>query len=325
MLRAARFAGLLLAGTLPCATGCQATGLRLLSLIGMQKHPLSVALVTDKAVDAAQGFNPFPAYRVFQETLSSTLDRPVAIDVCFPFQAQAGFKSGWYDLADVTPTQLLLLEASDMLRVLAVSVDKQGRALHSAELLVATDSPAQTVNDVRGNVVAFGPVDDPLTHRAALQLLHGAGIKPADLSLDMLPLPGSLRHLPDGHAVVQAVLSGSAAAGFVDDNVWEALPEHDARAGAPAHDKLRSLGQTMALPARLVVAAPQLDERTVDRVRGFLLTVAQEHPAVMEPLTSSGYIAPSAEMLATCRALSATENAAGPTETQPAVTSDGAD
>jgi ABC-type phosphate/phosphonate transport system substrate-binding protein len=307
--------GLLSALVLSCAVGCQAAGARFLSLIGVQKHPFSVALVTDKAIVAAQGFNPFPAYGPLQEALSQDLGQPVAVDVCFPFQARAGFDSGWYDLAVVTPAQFALFGQPDTLRVLTVSVDKQGRVLHSAVLVVAADAPMQTAADLRGKVVAFGPEGDTLTHYAGLQLLREAGLRPADLALDALPLPGSLRHLPDGRAVAQVVLSGSAVAGFVDDTTWEAFPDHAARADELARDKLRVIGRTIALPMRLQVAAPRLDQATADRMRAFLLTVGEKHPEVMEPLQSSGYTAPTQEMLAGCCSLVPIETTSQPAET----------
>lgn len=311
--RATHVVSLFAALVLLFGTGCQAASVRLLSLIGLENHPLSVAIVTDKAAVAAQGFNPFPAYRALQHALAKELGRPVAVDVCFPFQAQAGFSSGWYDLAIVTPAQLHILGPANTLRVLAVSADKQGRALHSAVLVVRADSALETATDLRGKVVAFGPVDDALLHHAALQLLRSAGLKPADLAHDVLSLPDALRHLPDGRAVAQAVLTGSAAAGFVDDGTWAALSAQDAREGEPTRDTLRTIGWTIALPADLVVAAPRLDKATADRVRAFLLSVSQKCPEVMQPLASSGYVDATKEMLAACCSLIPVE-----TETQPA-------
>jgi ABC-type phosphate/phosphonate transport system substrate-binding protein len=286
-----------------CANfGCQAAGQRLLSLIGIQQEPLSIALVIDRPTDAAQAFNPFPAYGPLQRALSEHLGRPVAIDACFPFQVESGLASGWHDLAVLTPVQYAGLRSPDTARVLAVSVDKEGRIATAALLVVPVGSEVAAVGDLRAKVVAFGPAGDLRAHHAALKLLADAGLQPTDLSLEVLPVPSSLKHMPDGRAVAQSVLNASSAAGFVDQTTWDAFPE---RAGGdePTRDKFRVLARTVAVPDRLLLASPRLDDATAERVLAFGLRVGTTHPQVMEPLTSSGYAAPTAELLADCRGL----------------------
>ncbi len=310
-----RAASTILALTAPllCGLGCQAAGHRLLSLIGIQKKPLSIALVIDRPTDAAQAFNPFPAYGPLQRVLSEHLGQPVAVDACFAFQVESGLASGWYDLAVLTPVQYAALRSPDTARVLAVSVDKQGQAATRALLVVPVGSEITTVGDLRGQVVAFGASGDLRAHHAALELLADAELKPTDLSLEVLPVPGSLKHLPDGRAVAQSVLNASSAAGFVDQGAWDAFPEQ-AEGDEPARDKLRVLARTIAVPNRLLLASPHLDDATADQVRAFVLRVGTAHPEVMEPLASSGYAAPTAEMLADCRSLAPP---APPATTQP--------
>lgn len=286
-----------------CALGCQSANVCPLGLCGAERRPLSVALVTDPAAEDAQVRDLFPSYQAFQQALSKELRRPVAVDVCFPFQAQAGFCSGWYDLAVITAPQLAELEKRDQLRVLAVGVDRHGQTLHDAVLIVNAASCFRAISDLRNQNVALGPAGDTLTHHAALPLLRDAGLNTAHASQDVPPPPGSIRHLPDGRAIVQAVLSGQSAAGFVDDATWDALPRYDPRPGEPARDKFRVIGRTAALPTHLLVACPRLDQATLNRVRAFVLTVGRKHPQVVEPLTLSGYRAPTEEMLAACRGL----------------------
>ncbi len=302
MRRRTAFAILALTTPLLGSFGCQAAGQRLLSLIGIQKEPLSVALVIDRPTDAAQAFNPFPAYGPLQRALSEHLGQPVAVDACFPFQVESALASGWYDLAVLSPVQYASLRNPDTARVLAASVDKQGRTATAALLVVPVGSEITAVGDLRGRVVAFGPAGDLRAHHAALKLLADAGLKPTDLSLEVLPVPSSLKHMPDGRAAAQSVLNSSSAAGFVEQAAWDAFPEQ-ADGDEPTRDKLRVLARTVGVPNRLLLASAHLDDATVERVLAFVLRVGTTHPEVMEPLASSGYAAPTAELLADCRSL----------------------
>ena len=180
-----------------CALGCQTAGLRFLSLIGVEGHPLSVALVTDEpATAAARAFDLFPSYAALQRALSERLLRPVAVDVCFPFQVAGSLRSGWYDVAAVTPAQYAMLSELPELRVLAVTVDEQGQAARSAVLVVPAQSEVRAPADLRGLVVAFGPAGDNRTVYAGLLLLQEAGLRKTDLSLELLPVPGGLPPCP---------------------------------------------------------------------------------------------------------------------------------
>jgi ABC-type phosphate/phosphonate transport system substrate-binding protein len=288
------------------APGCHSTSERFLGLFGLQKHPLSLALVADQPTKVVvQALNPFPSYAPLQKALSEQVGRPVAVDICFPFQADSGLTSGWYDLAVVTPAQYAAMARPASVPVLAVAVDQQDRPARSALLVVAADSPLRSIPNLRGRAVAFGPPGDSRTHYAGLQLLESAGLKKSDLALELLPVPGTLKHLPDMRAVAQAVVAGGAAAGFIDEAAWEALPEHQAKEGEPARDKLRVIARTCALPDTLIVASAKLDSATADQVQSFLLTAGKKHPTVLRPLAVSGYQVPPADLLTTCRGLAA--------------------
>jgi ABC-type phosphate/phosphonate transport system substrate-binding protein len=128
----------------------------------------------------------------------------------------------------------------------------------------------------------------------------------------VLPVPGTLKHLPDMRAVAQTVLAGGAAAGFIDEAAWETLPERQTKEGAPARDKLRVIARTCALPDSLIVASAKLDPATAERVQAFLLAIGHQHPDVLRPLAVSGYQAPAAGLLTTCRNLASVLKAPGP-------------
>jgi len=292
---------------LAAAAGCQTARSLLLSVIGVEKKPLAVALVMDVKPEAALAvLNPFPRYAALQQALAQELGRPVAVDPCFAFQAQRELETGWYHVAVVTPVQYARLPEPLTANVLVVPVDAQGRTARAAVLVVRADSSVRAAADLRGQSVAFGPEDDSRTHHAALQLLREAGLARTDLALEVLPVPGSLKHLPTAQSVLQAVIRGSAAAGFVDEAAWEELPDTGGP-DEPARDMLRIVGRTAALPDRLFVASPRLDEATADAVREALLRVGTQRPDALSPLGISGYAVPDAELLTACRALSGSQ------------------
>ena len=131
-------------------------------------------------------------------------------------------------------------------------------------------------------------------------MLKRNGLAKSDLALELLPIPGSLRHFSDARSLARSVLSGSYDAGFIDQQAWEALPEHDAQEGEPARDRLRIVAETLAGPDRLIVCSPKLPEADGEKIRRFLLAAAQDHPEILRPLRISGYQEPSAELLDAC-------------------------
>lgn len=206
------------------------------------------------------------------------------MDLCLPLQLPFGLTSGMFHLAVVSPLDYARLPERERFPVVAMAADEAGRTARPALMIVPTGSAIQSVEDLRGKTVAFGPSGDPRTHHAALELLVQHGLKKADLSLELLPLPGSLKHMPTMRAVAQTVINLSSDAGFIDQAAWEALPEHADNAEDPAQDRLRVIAQTIALPDRLVLASPKLDEGLRQRVREILLAADREHPEALRPL-----------------------------------------
>ncbi|MEW6250248.1 MAG: PhnD/SsuA/transferrin family substrate-binding protein [Planctomycetota bacterium] len=284
--------------------GCQSVSQRFLSVVGLQQRPLSVALVDNDPAPAARLLNPFPAYEPLQRALAEELHRPVAVDVCFCFQAERGLANGWYDLAVLTPGQYARLPLAHSLRVLALPIDERGGAAEQGLLIVRADSPIAGPTELRGKVVVFGPAGDTLTHVAALARLRRDGLRPQDLQLDLLPIPNSLRHRPDAAAVAREILSGSAAAGFVREADWAAWPATAAAPEAAARDRLRIIARTLRLPRHLVIAGPALDAETAERIRDFLLHTDTRHTRALAALGLAGYSEPNAELVAACRGLS---------------------
>ncbi|HOO16736.1 MAG TPA: PhnD/SsuA/transferrin family substrate-binding protein [Phycisphaerae bacterium] len=291
--------------------GCESPGVRFLNFITLQKNPLVLALVAENRAtndDPLQALNPFGPYSALQHAMSRDLQRTVALDLCFPFQLQPCLETGLYHAAVVSPIQYARLSEAQRFPVIAVPAGEGEPIVQPALLVVPADSLIQAVEDLCGETVAFGPAPDSRTHYAALDLLAAHGLQKADLRLELLPIPGSLKHLPNAREVVSCVLSGGAAAGFVDEGEWQKLPETSNADGAIARDKLRVIARTAALPNQLVVASPRLDPQTLERMQSFFIHAGETHPEALQPLRIERFELPSDELLATCRELAVRES-----------------
>ncbi len=294
---------------LTAAVGCQSTGTRLLSLVRLTREPTVIAAVVERPTGAVAVLNPFPQYSALERAYEADTGRPASVEPCFLFQAQLGLDSGWYHCALLSPGQFVQLPNRDKLQVLAVARYADGRVCQAAVLVVPAAGDVDEVAELRGRSIAFGPRNDSLTHHAALQLLEQSGLARRDPALELLPVPGTLRHLPDGRAVARAVLRGEVAAGFMTEAEWEGLPPDrgldtaDGAAGGPTRNDLRILARTAALPRQLVVAPRRLSAERVREIRDFLLAAGQRHADAVAALSCTGYVSVTDELLAACHAL----------------------
>lgn len=277
------------------AGGCSApgTGVRLLNIIGLAEKPLVIFYVAQRTPNAGTPLvgiiDPFGPSNKLYEALGKELKRTVVPDLCFSFQLQSNLDLGVGQLALVSPLDYGRLKDRTKIRVLAAAADAAGRAARPGLLIVPVKSDIQKVQELRGKVVAFGQPRTPRTHHAALLLLREHGLEPADLSLEVLPVPGALKVFPEDRDVARSVLNGSSAAGFIDELSWEDLPE-SAAAGEPARDQYRIVGRTEPVAERLLLASPKLDRTTADRVRDFFLKAGADHPEALRPLQYASFV-----------------------------------
>lgn len=302
------------------ASGCTGRpASRLLSLIGLSQKPLVISIVADRPegpTTPLELLNPFESYSEFNQALGKAVNRSVAPDLVFPFQVGPNLSLGICHLAIVSPLQFGQMSDADKYPVVAVFADEQGRTERSAVLVVAARSNIQDAAGLKGKIVGFGPAGDARTHQAGLALLASRGINRGDLSLEPLPLPGSLKHFPHMRAVAQSVINGSSDAGFIDELAWEQMPETDDREGEPSRSKLRVIDRAQPTPERLIVASPALEESTRAEIRDFLMSAHDRAAAALRPMKCSGFKAPADDIVAKCRALANMTGAEASSEAQ---------
>jgi phosphonate transport system substrate-binding protein len=244
--------------------------------------------------------NVFMAYESLLKALGRDVDRSAGLDVCLPLAVEPSLRGGFYDVAIVSPVQYGAFRAPRDIKVLAAAAEGKDARPRLAVLVVKADAEIDTVDQLRGKSVAFGRAGDVHTHHAALSLLKAHGVRALDLSLELLPVPGSLKHLAEPTAVVQSVLGGKSAAGFLDEAAWEQLPEKSGSDGGPARDQLKIIARTPALPDRLLLCSPKLDKGVAEKTQAFLLTAKEKHPEALRPLNCAGYYRAEPELLEAC-------------------------
>lgn len=294
-----RAAALALAGLLSGAWGCRLE-LPFLSFRGGQ-DALLIGLVARQDVAPGENplelLNPLGPYEALRDAMQQELGRPVRLDLCLRPLLEPCLRDGHYGVAILSPYEYALLPGPERFEIIAVSTDAAARPARSALLVVAATSTAQTIADLRGRKIAFGLQRDARAHAAGLELLGEHGLSRGDLSLEVLPLPGSLRTFPKPRDVMQAVVNGSYDAGFVDEASWESLP---AGGDSLTRGRMRVLGRTAALPDLIVLASPKLDAAQRERLSQTLLALGHKRPDALRPLNIAGFAAIPADVRAAC-------------------------
>jgi ABC-type amino acid transport substrate-binding protein len=293
---------LLSVGLLGAQIGCHrgAGGASFLSLFGLSDKPVVIALVAK-----AGTLDPFTPHEKLRQAMSTSIRRPVRLDLCLPITLEPSLKLGFYDFALVTSACYAEMGDRQRFEIVAASVDESGRVTHPAVLVVAADSQIKTVEDLRGRKVAFGPRSDARTHHAGLALLKEHGLEKSDLSLSLLPVPGSLKHFSSMSEIALAVQKGEFDAGFIDEPAFEEFERGPTAEGTPDRDKLRVIARTMSVPDMLVIQSPKADPETVRTVSDFLWSAGQTHPEALRPLLLSAYQKPTARLCAWSEELTA--------------------
>ena len=267
-------------------SGCHRGGGSFLLNVLTGTKPLSVALVTERPLQ----LNPFGRYELLRQELKNHVNQPVRLELYLPLQLAFQLNSGFCQFAFVSPVIYAGLADRERFPVLVVATDARGRAARPAFLIVRTDSAVQSVQELRGARVAFGPADDGRTYTAALEMLGRHGVSRDDLAKELLPIPGLfLKHLSDGEAVADSVRGGSSDAGFIDQADWERMSESGGKTDALSNDRFRILARTRPVPDVFLIASPKTDPDMVESVRAFMLAAGRHHASALAPLAQSGY------------------------------------
>ena len=262
-------------------------------IFGLGKKPVRVGITL---VHAAQGTEA--PWAPIQRQMQWSLGQPVQFESLRPFQIKAHLESGRLQFAMVQPEQVgEILEKAGVGRVIATPEFEEGANQARALLVVSSESEIESIDELRGKRIAFGPIGDAVTHIAALKMLAANGIAKDDIPRELLPIPGMLRHhlnsFETGRAVIYEKDLGISG-GFVLEREYESWPDTGGSLLLlrNAKDQLRVLGKTEVvpgLPEGPVLAGANVDAELVEKVRVFLTEELPRNKGICAKLGLRGY------------------------------------
>lgn len=303
----------LLTGLAAMSVGCRS--LFNISLMAVEK-PMRLAMVTE---NPAELVNPFSPYDPLLDALSAEIDQRVRLEPAFPFQVGPQLASGSYKLALATPAQYAQFPNASEVNILAIAADSAQHQSVPALLIVAVDSPIQTVADLRGKRVAFGAEDNSRSYHAARRLLRDNDLKRSDLAPSPVVLETFRFSQRSAVARTQLVLEDAVDAAFIDLREWESFPVEETGGSEPCQSKLRIVAQTVAVPDLMLLASPMLPADVAADIQQFLFAIGDQRPDLFSALPYAGFWPPTDSVVETCNKLREVINVDTPT-TQPATT-----
>jgi ABC-type phosphate/phosphonate transport system substrate-binding protein len=146
-------------------------------------------------------------------------------------------------------------------------------------IIVRADSPAQSVADLKGKIVAVGAVDSPQAYLIPLELLRTHGLNPgADFVVQRHDLLGGKHgdHIGGELDAMRSLLSGTADAACLIKGNYDAWLADGTIPGGTT----RILAETPAYDHCNVTVGPAATEVLVERFYNLLMAMSYDDPAL---------------------------------------------
>lgn len=161
-----------------------------------------------------------------------------------------------------------------------------GRRLHQAFLVARSDSSIETVRDLYGKSVLFGPQESTVRAFAAERLLEDNGI---DIERDL----HDNRYGLSCEKTAFNVFLGAYDAGFVCDHSWKVLSSGANPAWPIPPGSLKIIGKTMEIPTWVFGArqglGPGIAQRVADALVSLSRSESPEHDLVLRTIEAGGF------------------------------------
>ncbi|MDZ4720048.1 MAG: phosphate/phosphite/phosphonate ABC transporter substrate-binding protein [Roseiflexaceae bacterium] len=144
-------------------------------------------------------------------------------------------------------------------------------------IIVRSDSPAQSVADLKGKIVAVGAVDSPQAYLIPLDLLRSHGLEPGtDFEIQRHDLLGGKHgdHVGGELDAARSLLSGSADAACLIKGNYEAWIADGTIPSGATH----ILAETPAYDHCNVTVGPMAAEQLVERFYTLLMAMSYDDP-----------------------------------------------
>lgn len=257
--------------------------------------PVRVAIVADARgifdpQQWARRMRP-PPWTSLSEELAECLRRPVQIETLEPDQIAFHLESGRLHFAFVSAEALeQMTESAPDYRIIAVSQARRRQGV----IVARAGSGVKSIADLKGRRFAFGPRGDDIMDRATVEALEAGGVRLADLSREILPIPGLYQHHISSFEAAKEVAFGLGTdAGVVEAAEFDAYPATGGKLGlwGPrfSKDMFVELGRTREVVTPTIdggsfIAAHWVSPDLVAAVRRFLLDADECHPQVTRGL-----------------------------------------
>lgn len=248
-----RFVSILLLSML-CLGGCKKS---------LEGEPIRIGYMNcNSEAETMQRFRPLTVY------LQEQLGRPC---VAVPVDTQdfeSRFAAGDFTFTHGNSLVYVILKENHDLQLIATEKRGQFGSRTAGAIIVRRDSPIETLEDMKGKRMVFGPQLAPSGYLAQYDLMLQAGFDP-EVDLDYYAIPhGAYKH----EKVIYGVYFGEydvAAAPVLDLEIMT-------REGRIAADDFRILAQSEIIPYCTFGAAKNIEPGLVTQFRKALLDLTPE-------------------------------------------------
>lgn len=239
-------------------------------------------------------------FNVVQRGINKKLNRPTQFMLLNPEQIHAHLASGHVQFAFVDEGDETVVMADGVATVVARPVFDPAPPTCTALFVVSPDSPIESLKDLAGKRVAFGPPNHPALHWGALAAIEAAGVKESELAHQIVPIPGSLQfHLNSVEAAKAALFKVEADVGVIDEADYLKWPETGGNVLASAlsisisRDQVKVIGKTDPIPLfpnGAVLASSKTDPALIALVRDYLVQTVPTDQRITKPLGLVKYV-----------------------------------
>lgn len=265
-----------LASSIVGCIACIATGVLTTTAIGggPVAPPIRVGMVPDAGATHVSVEEKAP----LQTYLTAALGRPVELIIPTNYNATVeGLGNGSLDFAYLGGLTYIKAHATyGVVPLVQRDLDQQFHSL----FITRASSNIRSIADLRGKRFVFGDINSTSGHLMPYRAMMEAGIDP-DKNL------GSFRYTGSHPATIEAVASGAADAGAVDETVYRSLIAEGKVVGA----KLRVFHTTPAFVDYVWVSRKDVDKATQEKFAdAFLRLIPGRDDAILNILRGRHFV-----------------------------------
>ncbi len=191
--------------------------------------------------------------------------------------------TGRIPFAMVSATEYAEITRRPVSQIVAVPVNVKGTTQHCGLIIVKKDSKIKSPADLKGKRFAFGPREDAILHRAALEALAKAGVTEKDIPKEIIPPFGY--HI-NSYEIAKGVLIEGVPAGVVDELDFESWPEKSNILSklSICQDRFRVIGRTEPVLEGPIIASVKAEPELVEQMQDLLINQLKDDKSVLGKL-----------------------------------------